>query len=108
MTLPTLAEGRTLASEVESADLPVLVYFFDPECRYCRHTLDPIVNELAHLVQDVLVFRVNGLERKDLLDMFGFTLLPAFVLFSENGEEVGCFQGKITATELSDLIITTG
>ncbi len=82
----------SFATEVLSADKPVLVDFWAPWCGPCRQ-VGPILDELASEHADSIdVVKVNVDENPQLTARYGITSIPALNVYS-GGEVVHSIIG---------------
>lgn len=92
--------------EVLSADKPVLVDFWGPQCQPCL-ALMPAVEELAQEVADqVKVVKVNAREAPRLCINLKVIGLPTFLLFNKGEEVARLSGGDITIGDIREMLRT--
>lgn len=90
-------------SEVLKSDIPVLVDFWAPWCKFCL-MIAPDVEEVAdELDGQVKVCKFNCDEDQELAIKYGISSIPALMLF-ENGNVKNTLVGAADKPQILDFI----
>jgi thioredoxin 1 len=80
----------------------VLLDFHATWCGPCK-TLNPLLNELAHENEGVIIGKVNVDENGDLASNYGVRGIPTIIFF-KNGKEVDKIVGLKSKSEFQSMI----
>jgi thioredoxin 1 len=80
----------------------VLLDFHATWCGPCK-TLNPLLNELAHENEGIIIGKVNVDENGDLASNYGVRGIPTIIFF-KNGKEVDKIVGLKSKSEFQSII----
>ena len=103
MNMSTVCGQTEFDREIQSSDLPILVYFWNPLCEHCVRVIDPIICDIAEECPNIMFLRVDGRESNDLVDRFILLSFPTFILFS-GGADIAYLDGDVTEKRLLALL----
>lgn len=89
-------------TEVMQSDKTVLIDFWAEWCGPCR-MMSPVIDEVAEMLSDVKVCKVNVDEASDLASMFGIESIPTLVVI-KNGQTVNKSIGLISKEQVLQLL----
>jgi len=85
-SLPTITTNSQLEQVILTAEVPVVIVFFSPQCPYCVHLM-PTTESLAHTLKTKARFyKIDAGNQPELIEKYGIDAIPSIIIFN-NGVE---------------------
>ncbi|MGN0469154.1 MAG: thioredoxin [Acutalibacteraceae bacterium] len=96
-------DNNNFKAEVLSSEIPVLVDFWAPWCRFCLMISDDIEEIADDFDGRIKVCKLNCDDAEELALSYSISSIPALVLF-ENGSAKATLVGPTSKEQIADFI----